>query len=403
MNNSKYKPQYDSTNKTSYHPYLYDAEQKHPESPDSSGLQKSYLKKPTPLTKNRTSEETDISNNNMHNNNINNSKTEVGIKNNDDFFTKRKYEEKLGFLGRLKESGLKNAENSNGMESSCEKIEFIQKQSTKNSSNLKTTPDNLSSKRNQKAHISPIDFPSSRNREENSKFLEKPPPYLNINSRNNANYDRFRNGPHYKRDETDSRERDLSGNKVSEYKSSDYRRKMEDINNFDSDSYIKNLNRSNNVASLKNQENIKLQYSPEKFKKNIDALNDIGKRCQTSSNSNTNNMKKVNQILKEKEKLHKHLEIKNTLPKPNKSNEKMYKNYIFKEDKSSIHNNQGRRCSLNESDSIKGKPVLNNNFIENCISSKKERSKSIMSENNKEVSEKESIFDNFYRASPTNK
>lgn len=63
------------------------------------------------------------------------------------------------------QSNAKRKEN----ESSIKLLEIIQKNNSKEIGPIKTTPDNLSSKRNRKGHISPIDFPSSRNNAENSK------------------------------------------------------------------------------------------------------------------------------------------------------------------------------------------------------------------------------------------
>lgn len=202
----------------------------------------------------------------------------------------------------------------------------------------------------------------------------------------------------------------------------DYLNRKEEVSsrrNNDSDSTTSNYskiinknldNNKTHQSKINDNNGITIQSSPQKFKKNLNQMiNDITKRCQTSSNSN---IQKVEQLLKDKDNYSKYIpeskqkNLKESgLPKPQKSNEKISKNInIIKEEhknKGNILTNQVRRSSLNiDGEQTKIKPGNSIPYQEN-VSTKKERSKSIMSEQHEK--EIECPFDQFYRASPHNK
>lgn len=306
---------------------------------------------------------------------------------------------------------------------------------------VKTTPDNLSSKRNRKGHISPIDFPSSRNKQENPvnhqeknlralesfnshtnifaeekykvpttnphKYKESPLfsaknegekfeknsgkkilfnllqekncDFNDFGSKNSAPYSKFvsntNNSGHNKNDSSSN----------SSYLS--YLQKNQKINNQNSELYADNEKSDN--GNTGNQPQIYIQSSPRKFNKNLnEVIIDLSKRCQTSSNSNLTKEK----MLKEKslEKININImDLKNKhkdpiLPKPRNNNEKngllICREENFEGKYPYLNGGQTRRSSLNIENEQNKRGISTRPINEALNSSKKERSRSILSE-----------------------
>ena len=340
-------------------------------------------------------------------------------------------ENKDHFYNNYQYSNLKKKEN----EASTKILEIMQKNYPKELGAIKTTPDNLSSKRNRKGHISPIDFPSSRNKKETLFNYQQKNANNNIESSNNNNNllseERYRipsTNPHkYKENPLFSNKNDDFviekiekgiGKKnlynLLQEKNSDFNEfvnKNQNNNNNNTNMLNKNFHTKNDSSSnssylsylQKNHEISKnnktnellcenekidnIQSSPRKFNRNLnEVIIDITKRCQTSSNSN---LQKAEKALKERS-LEKNnimdVDLKNKhkdpiLPKPRNSNEKGQ--FIGKEDNFNKYpylcGGQNRRSSLNiENEQKRALSIKPVNEILN--SSKKERSKSILSE-----------------------
>lgn len=330
-------------------------------------------------------------------------------------------------------------------ESSIKILEILQKNNyCKEIGAVKTTPDNLSSKRNRKGHISPIDFPSSRNQQEKNplNYQEKNPRALDsFNSHNNHNIfaeEKYRlpsTNPHkYKENPLFSAKNDEF--KVEKYEKNSGKKNLfnllqekSDLNDFGSknqtpfnkfnlnnghnkndsssnSSYLSYLQKNQEINKTKltnqnseiyadNEKNdngnqIYIQSSPRKFNKNLnEVIIDLSKRCQTSSNSN---LTKAEKILKDKslEKININImDLKNKhkdpiLPKPRNNNERNG-HLIGKEENYEgkypyLNGGQSRRSSLNIENEQNKRAISIKPISEALNSSKKERSRSILSE-----------------------
>lgn len=135
-----------------------------------------------------------------------------------------------------------------------------------------------------------------------------------------------------------------------------------------------------------------IQSSPRKFSKNLnDVIIDLSKRCQTSSNSN---LTKAEKILKDKslEKININImDLKNRhkdpiLPKPRNVNEKNTPHLLISKEETYdgkhpyLNGGSNRRSSLNIENEQNKRAVSIKPIGEVLNSSKKERSRSILSE-----------------------
>ena len=165
-----------------------------------------------------------------------------------------------------------------------------------------------------------------------------------------------------------------------------YLQKNQKINNQNSELYGDNEKSDN--GNNGNQPQIYIQSSPRKFNKNLnEVIIDLSKRCQTSSNSNLTKEK----MLKEKslEKININImDLKNKhkdpiLPKPRNNNEKgllIGREENFEGKYPYLNGGQTRRSSLNIENEQNKRGISTRPINEALNSSKKERSRSILSE-----------------------
>lgn len=328
-------------------------------------------------------------------------------------------------------SNLKKKEN----EASIKLLEIMHKNNSKDIASIKTTPDNLSSKRNRKGHISPIDFPSSRNKLESQiEKSQKIASYLeSFNAKNSNNLfseDRFRvpsTNPHkyqenplfflkkeenfnenieknegkrnlaYILEEKNIGFNDLNSKTpllINNYSKGKGHNKNDSSSNSSYLSYLQKKTQQNSGLEYQNENekssngsSIFIHSSPRKFNKNLnEVIIDITKRCQTSSNSH---LQKVEKIVKDKslEKHHSNniMDFKNKakdpiLPKPRNFAEKNIGKEEVITKNPYLSAGQNRRSSLNI-DNEQSKRKVPKSFIHEIMdSTKKERSKSNLSE-----------------------
>lgn len=248
-------------------------------------------------------------------------------------------------------------------------LEILQKNNySKDLGAVKTTPDNLSSKRNGKGHISPIDFPSSRNKPETpyNYHSKNTHPLDCFNNPNPLSEERYRapltNQHKYKENPLFSvkNEEKNVGKKVL---CNLLQERNQDINDYSSRNQINNYkqshtkNESSSNSSYhsylqKKEDNMFIQSSPRKFNRNLnEVIIDITKRCQTSSNSN---IQKGDNRSKEKSLERQHvniIDLKNKhkdpiLPKPRgvtgQANENKQLGY-FNENKQQTYFNENKQ------------------------------------------------------------